>query len=145
MKVTRVLKDGGAWAINRLHPAIYRRSGQRFGARLGSAPVLLLTTTGRKSGKERTVPLLFMRDGNALVIVASYAGDDRSPAWFHNLVANPAVTAEVDGHHRRLQAAVADADTRARLWPRLVEMYQPYAGYQQRTEREIPVVLLTPR
>jgi F420H(2)-dependent quinone reductase len=145
MKLPRQLKDGGARVINRLHPLVYHLSGRRIGAKFAKAPVLLLTTTGRKSAKGRTIPLLFLRDDAAVVIVASYGGDDRSPAWFHNLVANPDVTAEIDGHRHSLRATVADAATKARLWPRLVQMYPGYASYQQRTKREIPVVLLKPR
>jgi deazaflavin-dependent oxidoreductase (nitroreductase family) len=141
----RAAKDGAAKVVNRIHPAIYRMSGRRVGASLGQAPVLLLTTVGAKSGKERTAPLLFLRDGKDIVVVASYGGDDRSPAWYHNLIANPLVTAEVDGNRVELHASVADSATKARLWPKLVEMYGGYAKYQRRTERDIPVVLLRPR
>src|SRR5258706_2456891 len=98
MKLQSMLKDRASWVVNRVHPALYRLSGRRLGAKLGEAPVLLLTTKGRQSGKERTVPLLFLRDGAAVVIVASYAGDDRSPAWVHNLMANPDANAEIDRH-----------------------------------------------
>jgi deazaflavin-dependent oxidoreductase (nitroreductase family) len=141
----RIAKDGAAKIVNRVHPAIYRMSGRRVGASLGQAPVLLLTTIGAKSGKERTVPLLFLRDGKDMAVVASYCGDDRSPAWYHNLIANPLVTAEVDGNRVELRATVADPATKARLWPKLVEMYGGYAKYQRKTERDIPVVLLKPR
>jgi deazaflavin-dependent oxidoreductase (nitroreductase family) len=89
--------------------------------------------------------LLFLRDGNDFAIVAGYGGDDRSPAWFHNLIANPLVSAEIEGNRHELRAKVADAATKARLWPKLVEMYGGYAKYQRRTKRDIPVVVLSPR
>jgi deazaflavin-dependent oxidoreductase (nitroreductase family) len=143
--VLRIAKDSAAKVVNRAHPAIYRLTGRRVGANLGGAPVLLLTTTGRKSGKQRTVPLLFLRDGTDLVVVASYGGDDRAPAWFHNLVAEPNVVAEVEGHRQKLRAAVADPATKQRLWPQLVQMYRGYDRYQRRTKRDIPVVLLSRR
>jgi deazaflavin-dependent oxidoreductase (nitroreductase family) len=124
---------------------VIRRSGGKVGGRFRGAPVLLLTTTGRKSGRPRTTPLLYLRDGDDIAVVASYGGDDRFPAWYHNLVANPEVSAEVDGRQLQLRASVADAATKARLWPELLKMYASYESYQQKTDREIPVVLLSPR
>ena len=106
------------------------------------APVLLLTTTGRKSGKARTQPLLYLTDGDALVVVASFGGSREHPAWFLNLEANPDVEVQVGPEARRTRARVATQEERARLWPRLVQMYRPYESYQRRTEREIPVVIL---
>ena len=141
-KVRRGVKDGAAWTANRLHPLVLRTSKGRLGGTLFKAPVLLLTTTGRKSGKERTVPLLYLRDGEALVVVASYGGDDRSPAWFLNLSDNPAVTVEIDGERRPMTASVVDAETKARLWPGLLAMYKQYEDYQRKTDRDIPVVRL---
>lgn len=142
MVATSTLKDGAAQAITRLHSCLYRRTNGKVGSRFRKAPVLLLTTTGRKSGKARTAPLLYLRDGERLVVVASYGGDDRSPAWFHNLVADPTVTVDVQGIRREMRAEVASAADKDRLWPRLVKMYGGYATYQKRTAREIPVVLL---
>ncbi|MGQ0623787.1 MAG: nitroreductase family deazaflavin-dependent oxidoreductase [Sporichthyaceae bacterium] len=144
MNLLSCAKDSAAKVVNRVHPFLVRRTGGRVGGSLRKAPVVLLTTTGRKSGKERTVPLIFLRDGQDVVIVASYGGDDRSPAWFHNLVADPQVSIEIDGMRTSMQARVADPATKARLWPELVRMYSGYASYQKRTEREIPVVLLSP-
>jgi F420H(2)-dependent quinone reductase len=139
------VKDTLAKTFAGLHTTVIRRSKGRFGGTFKKAPVLLLTTTGAKSGKERTVPLLYLRDGQDLAVVASYGGDDRSPAWFHNLTANPEVSAEFEGQTQQLRASVADAGTKARLWPELIKMYKTYDNYQQKTEREIPVVLLSPR
>jgi F420H(2)-dependent quinone reductase len=129
-------------ALNRL---AYRATGGRLGGSFDSAPALLLHHVGAKSGQERVAPLLYLEDGDDLVIVASYGGAAKHPAWFHNLKANPDTTAEVGRERRPVRARVATPDERARLWPRLVELYPAYATYQGRTEREIPVVILGAR
>ena len=126
-------------AVNR---ALYRASGGRIGGSFKGAPVLLLTTTGRKSGKPRTMPLLYLRDGDALVVVASEGGAERNPAWFLNLKADPAVEVEVGRTREQRRAREATGEERDRLWPKLVEMYGPYEDYQRKTGRTIPVVLL---
>ena len=108
------------------------------------APVLLLNTTGRKSGQRRTTPLLYLRDGEDFVVVASYGGAPRHPAWFLNLKANPETMAELGDREVRVRAEEANPEEKARLWPRLVEMYSGYEGYQSKTDREIPVVVLHP-
>jgi deazaflavin-dependent oxidoreductase (nitroreductase family) len=105
--------------------------------------MLLLTTTGRKTGQPRTTPLFYLPDGERLVLVASYAGDDRHPQWFNNLVVDPVVTVQIGGESRRMRATVAMPDEKARLWPRVVELYQGYDDYQRRTSRDIPLVILT--
>ncbi len=119
-----------------------RLSGGRLGGRVGRAPVLLLHHVGRRSGKARVSPLLYLADGDRLVIVASKGGTDRHPAWFHNLVANPDTTVEVGRERRRVKARQASEKERERFWPRLVEMYPSYATYQSHTDRLIPVVVL---
>ena len=111
----------------------------------GAPPVLLLDHVGPRSGKRRTTPLVYLRDGADFVIVASKGGYPRNPAWFHNLRANPDVTIQVGSLHRAVRARVATPQERARLWPKVVETYVGYAYYQQRTEREIPLVILEPR
>ena len=108
-------------------------------------PMLVLTVTGRKSGRLRDVPLVYHRDGHRFAVVAAYGGSDVDPAWWRNLQANPAATALVDNATIAVTAAKANADERARLWPHLVAMYPYFDEYQQRTTREIPVVLLTPQ
>jgi len=145
MGAATVAKDKAAKLFGGLHATVIRRSGGKFGAKFRGASVLLLTTTGRKSGQARTSPLLYLRDGENLAVVASYGGDDRFPAWYHNLVANPEVSAEVEGKTLQLRATVADAATKARLWPELLKMYKTYDSYQKKTDREIPVVVLSPR
>jgi F420H(2)-dependent quinone reductase len=145
MGTTNAVKDKVAKLFGGVHATVIRRSGGKVGRTFRGAPVLLLNTTGRKSGQPRTTPLLYLRDGDNLAVVASYGGDDRFPAWYHNLVAEPDVSAELDGQRLQLRASVADEATRARLWPELLKMYKTYDSYQKKTDREIPVVLLSPR
>lgn len=123
---------------------LYRRSGGRLGNSLKGAPILLLDHVGRKSGRARTAPLLYMRDGDDLVIVASRGGSDAMPAWWLNLQANPTTTVQIGSERRRVLSREASAGEKGALWPRLVEMYGDYEIYQRRTKREIPVVILSP-
>jgi F420H(2)-dependent quinone reductase len=127
-----------------LNTAIYRRTGGRLGNKVKGAPVLLLDHVGRKSGKARTTPLLYLEDGADVVIVGSRGGSDAMPAWFFNLMAKPETTIQIGGKRRSVIARQANDEERARLWPRLVEMYADYEAYQRRTERKIPVVILSP-
>ena len=107
-------------------------------------PVLLLTTTGRRTGRSRTTPLTYLRDGDALVLVASAGGSDRAPAWSLNLDADPDVIVRRGGRAERRLARRASAEERDRLWPEITATYRGYARYQARTAREIPVYLLEP-
>jgi F420H(2)-dependent quinone reductase len=129
----------------RVNVALYRATGGRFGARIGKAPILLLHHAGAKSGKERVSPLLYLADGDRLVVVASKGGTDKNPAWFHNLLANPETQVEVGRDRRQVRARKATDEEREAFWPRLVEMYKSYADYQRSTDRTIPVVVLEPR
>ena len=126
-------------SLNRL---FYEVSGGTLGGKLRGAPVLLLTTTGRKTGKRRTTPLLFLADTNDYILVASNGGSPTHPSWFLNLEANPDVEVHVKRDRKPMRARVATPAERERLWPRLVTMYPPYEQYQARTSREIPVVIL---
>ena len=130
--------------ITRTHIALYRRTGGRLGGRYRGSPVLLLTTTGRRSGQQRTMPLLYIVDGNSKVVVASYAGAEHHPAWYHNLLAHPEVTVQAGSSVQEMRAEVADPAEHARLWSPLVSMYPSYDDYQAKTDRQIPVVVLTP-
>lgn len=132
--VTRTLSD--------LHAALYRLTGGA--AQNPNYPTMLLTVTGRKTGRARTVPLIYLQDGERLVIAAAYAGSEVNPTWWLNLRDNPNAVARLRDRTVAVQAELADPGERARLWPRLVEMYPYFAEYQARTEREIPVVVLTP-
>lgn len=137
-----VAKDTGTKVVSRLHNVVFRRTSGRVGGKFRKAPTLLLTTTGRKSGKQHTVPVLYLTDGDALVVVGSYGGDDRTPAWFLNLLANPDVTVERGADKVAMTATLASPEEKARLWPLLVAMYPGYATYQKRTTRDIPVAIL---
>ena len=131
--------------MSRLNICLIRLSSGRLGAKfLYGAPIMLLTTTGWKSGKPRTTPLLYLQDGVTLVAVASKAGSARHPGWYRNLVAHPEVDVEIGTEHRRMRARPASAEEKQRLWPQLTEMYPPYDSYQARTARDIPVVILEP-
>jgi deazaflavin-dependent oxidoreductase (nitroreductase family) len=108
-------------------------------------PVLLLSTTGRKSGKRRVTPLLYVADGDRIVVVASNGGSDRHPAWWLNICAEPAVEVEIGRTKTAMTARRASAEERTRLWAEFTSRYAGYARYAARTAREIPVVVLTPR
>ena len=128
-----------------IHVALYRLTGGRIGGRLYGASVLLLTTKGRKTGKTRTTPLLYLDDGDRLVVVASKGGAPRHPAWFLNLTADPEVTVERGRERLPMRAHEADDEERERYWPQVVTMYPGYAKYQVKTSRRIPLVVLEPR
>jgi deazaflavin-dependent oxidoreductase (nitroreductase family) len=133
--------------MNAVHRGLLKVSGGRLGWSFSGMPVLELTTIGRKTGQPRTVMLTSpVRDGAAIVLVASRGGDDTHPAWFLNLRDNPDVEVAMDGEPaRRMHARVASAEERARLWPLVVADHANYAGYQRKTTREIPLVLLEPK
>jgi deazaflavin-dependent oxidoreductase (nitroreductase family) len=139
------LKDFTARRVNDLHRTVFRLSNGRIANRGMGMPVVMLTTTGRKTGKQRTSMLTSpVQDGDRYVLVASNGGDDRDPAWLLNLRANPTVEATIDGTTRAMTARVASSDEKAELWPRVVAKYKGYANYQTRTDRDIPLVILTP-
>lgn len=126
----------------RFHLWLYRSTGGRLGGKLGARPFLMLTTSGRKSGKRYAIPLEYHTDGQTPYLIGSNFGKNYPPAWYLNLRANPTVEIERDGQRQWATAHVADASTRERLWPDLVRMAPYYARYQGRTTREIPLVML---
>jgi F420H(2)-dependent quinone reductase len=130
-------------AMVRLNVVMYRLTGGRIGGSLNGAPVLLLHHVGRKTGKERTSPLIYIRDGEDLVVVASKGGAPRDPLWWVNLKASPRTSVQVGGEHREVTARRASPEEKERLWPRLLEVWPDYESYQQRTDRDIPVVILS--
>jgi deazaflavin-dependent oxidoreductase (nitroreductase family) len=133
--------------MNAVHRTLIKVTGGRKGWTTLKMPVLELTTIGRKSGLPRSVMLTSpIQDGSALVVVASRGGDDVHPAWFHNLCDNPEVEVALQGKPKQpMRARVATAEERARLWPLITADHTNYAQYQERTSREIPLVLLSQR
>ncbi len=124
---------------------IYQVSGGRLLGRFSSgAPVCLLTTQGRKSGQRRTVPLLYLADGDDLVLVASQGGAPQHPGWYFNLLADPRAEVQIGRRRFAVTARIVSAEEKAALWPRLVAIYPPYEAYQGRTTRAIPVMRLSP-
>ncbi|MEU4413362.1 nitroreductase family deazaflavin-dependent oxidoreductase [Nocardia salmonicida] len=142
---TRIIRYG-----SRAQAWVYRRTNGRVGAtwRIGAGfrkpvPTLLLEHRGRKSGKIFTAPLLYLVDGQDLVIVGSQGGLAKHPQWYLNLLADPNAHVRIRAEHYPVLARVADAEQRQRLWPRLTELYADFDAYQSWTEREIPVVILS--
>ena len=135
--------------INRLmdgHRIAYRLTGGLVGHRMpGAPPFLLLDHVGAKTGRRRTAALVYFRDGDDVVIVASKGGHPRHPGWFHNLRAHPETTIQIGSRRIPVRARVATPAQRKRLWPKAVATYGGYRDYQERTEREIPLVILEPR
>jgi deazaflavin-dependent oxidoreductase (nitroreductase family) len=129
-----------------VHTLLYRLTGGLVGRRLpGVPPMLLLDHVGAKSGTKRTTPLAYLEQGDDFVIVASKGGHPRHPAWFHNLRANPVTTIQVGSRRIPVTAMVATDAERDQLWPKVVDLYSGYAGYQEKTDRKIPLVILRPR
>jgi deazaflavin-dependent oxidoreductase (nitroreductase family) len=131
-------------AAGRLNILVYRLSGGRIGGKMGKAPILILHHRGRNTGKERATPVLYLADGNDLVVVGSKGGTDKDPHWFRNLIAGGETEVEVGRDRRRVRPRLAEPAERERLWPRLVDMYPDYAEYQTFTDRTIPVAILEP-
>jgi deazaflavin-dependent oxidoreductase (nitroreductase family) len=132
--------------MNGLHRGLLKVSGGRVGWKAGGMPVVELTTIGRKTGQSRSVMLTSpVQEGTTIVVVASRGGDDTNPAWFLNLTANPDVEVALAGAPKqKMRARAATAEERARLWPLVTAEHKNYAGYQTKTTREIPLVLLEP-
>jgi F420H(2)-dependent quinone reductase len=142
-----VSAPGVWWVWNRFvgaQVALYRATGGRIGGTYRGAPVLLLHHVGRRSGQERVNPLIYLRDDRDLVIVASKGGSHRHPMWWLNLREMPETTVQVGAHKQRVAVRQASPEEKAKLWPRLVETYPPYADYQARSSRDIPVIRLSP-
>ncbi|HEX2052227.1 MAG TPA: nitroreductase family deazaflavin-dependent oxidoreductase [Actinomycetota bacterium] len=130
--------------VTAAHVAMYRGSRGKLGSRMGRMPVLLLTTTGRKSGKPRTTPLSYVEDRGSFVLAASNGGNPWFPSWYHNLKARPAATVQTGAQRMQVAARVATAAERERLWPKFVEGFKGYESYAAKTSRPIPLVILTP-
>ncbi len=139
-----------AWPVTRRlmagHTTVYRATRGLVGHRVpGLPPMLLLEHKGAKSGAKRVSPLVYVRDGEDIVLVASKGGHPKNPAWYHNLRAHPEASVQVGSKRIAVKARVATKAERKRLWPKAVKTYSGYRGYQERTDREIPLVVLEPR
>jgi deazaflavin-dependent oxidoreductase (nitroreductase family) len=121
----------------------FRANQGKVGGQLANIPVLLLTMTGAKSGRTLTKPLAYTRDGDRLVVIASFAGSPKNPSWYNNLVANPVATVELGSERFRVRAAVTAGEERQRLFDRQAKQMPIFAEYQQKTTRQIPVLVLT--
>lgn len=136
-------KSKALTAFWKLHRGMYRLTGGRLGTKL-ELPVLLLTTVGRKSKQERTVALYYLFDDEIPVVIGSNVGQERNPAWIHNLRAHPRVGVQMGRRKWSATAREANASERDRIWPMVVAASSSYEEYQQRTDRKIPLVLLEP-
>ena len=129
--------------IGRVHGWLWRLTRGRFVDGIGAAPFLLLTTKGRKTGRLRTTPVLYLEDGSDLLVVASFGGNDMHPAWYLNVRECPEAEVVIRGERRRMSAREITREEKELIWPRLVKLYPQFEIYQQRTKREIPLMRLT--
>ena len=138
------MRDSEVKRWSAFHRVLYVTTNGALGRRLVGNDMLLLTTRGRRTGEAHTVPLLYLREGGRLLVIASYGGRAHHPEWYLNLLAEPEVTARVGARKLAVTARTASPSERDFWWPKVVAAYSDYAVYQQRTEREIPVVVLEP-
>ena len=137
-----------AWALRaggKLNVPVYRLTHGRVGGKVGRAPVLLLTSTGRRSGAQRVAPVLYMRDGANIIVIGSNAGNENEPGWSHNLKANHDAHIEIGAQHSDVRARVAVGEERERLWKAMNAEYAGFDEYDERTSRDIAVFVLEPR
>jgi deazaflavin-dependent oxidoreductase (nitroreductase family) len=140
-----VAKDVVTKIVTRFHRLTFDLSKGKVAGQVSGMPVVKLTTVGRKSGQRRSTMLTSpLVQGESVVLVASYGGDDRNPAWYSNLAADPDVDIVMNGARKKMRARVAEGDERTRLWEALTAEHANYAGYQRKTARQIPVVVLEP-
>lgn len=143
-RVSSALGARGLRWTGRLNVPLYRVSGGRIGGRIGRAPVLLLTSTGRRTGQRRTAPVVYLADGERFVVIGSNAGNDRVPAWALNLKANPDAEVEIGRRRIPVRARVAEGEERAELWRRANAQYAGFDDYDARTTRSISLFVLEP-
>ena len=146
MSLPRSMTDIGFKVLNEIHRTTLRLSGGRIGNKGYGMQVVELRTVGRKTGRTRTTMLPSpLHDENRVLLVASKYGDDRNPQWYANLTANPDVEILIEGQRRELRARTAAAEERKELWAQILEVYKGYSAYQEKTDRQIPVVICEPR
>ncbi len=138
------MRDATARRLSALHTSLYRLTRGRIGRRLVHNDMLLLTTTGRRSGRSHTVPLLYLRDRDDVLVIASWGGRDSPPDWYLNTTADPHVAVQIEGTSFAAAATVLNGTERDEWWERAVAAYDGYATYQARTAREIPILRLRP-
>ncbi len=144
-RFTSALPPRALQKLGKLNVPIYRLSRGRLMNKVSGAPVLLLTTTGRRSGQLRTTPVIYMREGESFAVIGSNAGNAKTPAWSHNLAAHPDAEIEVRTAKRRVRARVVEGEERADLWQQMNEEYAGFDHYDALTSRDISVFLLEPR
>jgi deazaflavin-dependent oxidoreductase (nitroreductase family) len=132
-------------AMGRLNTPIYRLTRGRLMSKVGRAPVLLLTSTGRRSGQPRTAPVVYGQDGENLVVISSNGGNHNQPGWAYNLKDSPDADVEIGGERRKVRARVADGEERARVWRMMNEQYAGFDDYEANVSRDIVVFVLEPR
>jgi deazaflavin-dependent oxidoreductase (nitroreductase family) len=144
-RVSMTISAGMLKTTGRLNVSIYRLTRGRLMGKVGKAPVLLLTSVGRRSGQRRTAPVVYVQEGDSLVVIGSNAGNANTPGWSYNLQANPDAEVELGGQHRLVRARVAEGEERERMWRKMNDQYAGFDEYQQRTSREIALFVLEPR
>lgn len=144
-RLSHSLGAGGLRLVGKLNVPLYRLSGGRVGGKVGRGPVLLLTTTGRRSGEPRTAPVLYLADGDRFVVINTNAGNTKTPAWSLNLRADPDAVVEVRRKRIKVRARLAEGEERADLWRRHNEQYSGWDYYESKLDREIGVFVLEPR
>jgi deazaflavin-dependent oxidoreductase (nitroreductase family) len=144
-KISNSLGARGLRWTGKLNVPLYRATGGRMGGRVNRAPVLLLTTTGRKSGQKRTAPVVYLADGENVVVINTNAGNARVPAWSLNLRANPEAEVEVGRKRYPVFARIAEGEERTELWRKHNEQYAGFDDYQTKLDREALVIVLEPR
>jgi deazaflavin-dependent oxidoreductase (nitroreductase family) len=138
------VRDGTVRRLSSLHIVVFKLTRGRVGGRLVDNDMLLLTTAGARTGRDHTVPLLFLRHQESFVVIASYGGRDDHPQWYRNLRANPVASVRVGTKSTEVVARTASGEEWSRLWRDVVRAYDQYRVYQSRTDREIPIVVLEP-